>query len=103
MRRLVRSWRASRASTSGVAISMRKKVEPALRTVTRWREITPAIRSGGEVGEPSRSTEGTRHSSGAAIMYDCPVIHPAVATTQMRSDSGRRSKTSLTVAHSPTW
>ena len=82
---------------------MRKKVEPALRMVTRWREITPAIRSGGEVGEPSSSTEDTRHSSGAAIMYDCPVIHPAVATTQMRSDSGRRSKTSLTVAHSPTW
>ena len=54
----------------------------------------------GDVGEPSRSTEGTRHSSGAAIMYDCPVIQPAVATTHSTSEeSARRLRTRRTVAH----
>ena len=50
---LVREHGASAAGGSsmsafGRVMSMRKKVEPALRTVTPWREMTPAKRSGGE-------------------------------------------------------
>merc|ERR1711965_1234501 len=38
-------------------------------------------------------TEGTRHRSDAAIMYDWPVIQPGVAITKKTSRSACRSKT----------
>eukprot|EP00966_Prymnesium_polylepis_P212916 4931263-Prymnesium_polylepis.1 len=71
-RRVDRSCLWSASLPFGMVISIRRKVEPALRTVILWHSIIAANRSGGETGEPSRTTEGMRVSSDAAIMYDWP-------------------------------
>ena len=82
---------------------MRKNVEPALRTVPPCRTSTAATRSGGDEGEPSSRTDTARQRSAAEIMYDCPVIHPGVATTHQVSEPGRTSRTRRDVAQRPTW
>eukprot|EP00966_Prymnesium_polylepis_P004974 113964-Prymnesium_polylepis.1 len=72
MRSVDTSCVRSASSPFGIVISIRSKVDPALRTVILWRSMVAANRSGGETGEPSSTTEGMRVSSDAAIMYDWP-------------------------------
>eukprot|EP00967_Tisochrysis_lutea_P036073 scaffold43339_cov32-Tisochrysis_lutea.AAC.3 len=85
IRRLVMSWRASILCGSECVINMRKNVEPALSTLTRWRAMMAANRSSGETGDPSSSTDGVWVNSAAEIMYAWPVIQPGVATTNSTS------------------
>ena len=61
--------------------------------------MTAAKRSGGATGEPSSNTDGSRHSSAAAIMYDWPVIHPGVPTTKSTSDGGEDGEDAAVSGH----